>query len=101
MSLDPGRTLADVLDLIDDRLAEIDAYTSETETEPPDPLDLPGSVTATADDRERAEALLADLRSAEARVIGLRRRIAGEIAGLRRPNRAPRFCAPRLLDTSL
>ena len=102
MSLDPGRTLDQVLDLIDERLAEIDALAFDVDTDLPEALDLPAVVHATdGTDRERAEALLAELRATEARVIGLRRRVAGEIAGLKRPTRAPRFTAPRLVDTAL
>ena len=102
MSLDPGRTLAEVLDLIDAQLAEIDAFdlAGEGAALPTGP-ELPAEVHADARDRARAEALLADLRAAEAKVIGLRRRVAGEIAGLKRPTRSPRYTAPRVLDTAL
>ena len=96
----PRDTLEGILDLIDARLAEFDALeAAPDEDRLPAAIELPADVAASPDDLPRAEDILAQLREAEARIVGLRRRIAGEIAGLKRPSRAPRYTAPRLVDT--
>ena len=100
MTLQPGATLEGILDLIDARLAEVDALADASdEDQPLEALELPRDIDASPADLPRAEELLSQLRDAEARIVGLRRRIAGEIAGLKRPSRAPRYTAPRLVDT--
>jgi hypothetical protein len=100
MTMQPGTTLEGILDLIDARLAEIDALEAAPDTDLQlDAVELPTEVDASPADLPRAEELLQQLRDAEARIVGLRRRIAGEIAGLKRPSRAPRYTAPRLVDT--
>jgi hypothetical protein len=95
-------TLDSLLDLIDERLAEIDAFAVDPDPERHQPaeLELPATVDASPADLVRANELLRDLRAAEARITGLRRRIAGEIAGLRRPTRGRKFTAPRMVDTT-
>jgi hypothetical protein len=101
MTLQPGTTLEGILELIDARLAEIDALEAAPDTDVQlDPIELPTAVTASPADLPRAEELLQQLRDAEARIVGLRRRIAGEIASLKRPSRAPKYTAPRLVDTT-
>lgn len=95
----PTSTLSQILELIDGRLAEIEDLALAPERELPPAPELPAEVGAIPADLQRAQELLDDVRAAEARIVGLRRRIAGEIAGLKRPARAPRFTAPRLIDT--
>jgi len=68
----------------------------------PDIADLIGAgIELTEADHDAARQLLADIASLQDRVAGLQTRIAGEIAGMRRPSVVPAKPAPRALDTSL
>ncbi len=65
-----------------------------------EPVDL-GGVDLGSEDRDRAETILAELEHLLAHVEGMKTRIAGELAGLRRPNREAHRRMPRTLDTTL
>lgn len=95
-------TKSEILVQLAEHRDELTAALGDLEGEAPFPAgpEIEGLELNAADYNE-ARQLLSDLTTLQDRVSGLQARIAGELAGMRRPRASPFKPAPRAIDTSL